>query len=151
MYLYWNSKVYLSRLSKLMYLSSNSEVYLKQTFNIDVFIFKLRSILEVDFLNLSIYVQTQKKILEVYFVSKKVKKYLNEVLLKHKHRTFLFSSVFILHLYFLLGTSLKAYFYLTSRIWSINEVYLKYASYIVFFSVRDPPFAAFSMICTICK
>ena len=99
-----------------MYLSSNSEVYLKQTFNIDVFIFKLRSILEVDFLNLSIYFQTQKKILEAYFVSKKVKKYLNEVLLKYKHGTFLFSSVFILHLYFLLGTSLKAYFCLTPRI-----------------------------------
>ena len=30
-----------SRLSKLMYLSSNFEVYLKQTFNIDVFILKL--------------------------------------------------------------------------------------------------------------
>ena len=98
MYLYWNSKVYLSRLSKLMYLSSNSEVYFKQTFNIDVFIFKPRSILEVDFRNLSIYVQTQKKILEAYFVSKKVKKYLNEVLLKYKHGTFLF--YFLLFLYF---------------------------------------------------
>ena len=46
-------------LSKLMCLSSNFEVYLKQTFNIDAFILKLWSILEVDFLNLWIYVQTQ--------------------------------------------------------------------------------------------
>ena len=45
-----------------MYLSSNFEVYLKQTFNIDVFILKLWSVLEVDFLNLWIYVQTQKYI-----------------------------------------------------------------------------------------
>ena len=40
-----------SRFFKLMYLSSNFEVYLKLTFNIDVFILKLWSILEVDFLN----------------------------------------------------------------------------------------------------
>ena len=51
-----------SRLSKLMYISSHPEVYLKQTFNIDVFVLKLRSILEVDVLNLWIYVQTQKYI-----------------------------------------------------------------------------------------
>ena len=45
-----------------MYISSHPEVYLKQTFNIDVFVLKLRSILEVDVLNLWIYVQTQKYI-----------------------------------------------------------------------------------------
>ena len=57
---------------------------------------------------------------------------INEVLLKYKQSTFLFFSVFILHLYFFLGSSLKVYFYWTSRSWSINEVYLKYTSYIVF-------------------
>ena len=46
-------------LSKLMNLFSNSEVYLKWNFNIDVFIFKLRSTLQVGFLNLC-YAQTQK-------------------------------------------------------------------------------------------
>ena len=70
-----------SRLSKQMYLFSNSEVYLKQTFYTYVFMFKLRStqevyrfsklmyffsifrsILEVDLLNLCIHVQTQKYI-----------------------------------------------------------------------------------------
>ena len=59
--------------------------------------------------------------------------------MKYEQNTFLF-FVFILHLYLFLGSSLKAYFYLTSKIWSINEVYLKYiylkhTSYIVF-SVR---------------
>ena len=57
-----NQKYTWSRLYKHMYLSSNFEVYLKQTFNIDVFILKLWSVLEVDFLNLWIYVQTQKYI-----------------------------------------------------------------------------------------
>ena len=59
---------------------------------------------------------------------------INEVLLKYKQSTFLFFSVFILHLYFFLGSSLKVYFYWTSKIWSINEVKvsLKYTSYIVF-------------------
>ena len=50
------------RLSKLMYLFWNSEVFLKQTFNIDVFILKLISILPVRLSNLCIYVQTQKYI-----------------------------------------------------------------------------------------
>ena len=50
---------------------------------------------------------------------------MNEVLVKYKQSTFLFSSVFILHLYFFLGSSLKAYFYWISRISNINEVYLK--------------------------
>ena len=47
-----------------MYLPLNSETYLKQAFNIDVFILKLWSTLkvEVDFLNLWIYVETQKHI-----------------------------------------------------------------------------------------
>ena len=41
-YIYFETQKYTqSRLSKLMYLSSNFEVYLKQTFNIDVFILKL--------------------------------------------------------------------------------------------------------------
>ena len=38
-------KYTLSRLSKVMYLSSHSEVYLKQNFNIDVFILELCNIL----------------------------------------------------------------------------------------------------------
>ena len=62
-------------------------------------------------------------------------KSINKVLLKYKQITFLFFSVFILHLYFL-GSSLKAYFYWTSRVQSINEVYLKYTSNVVC-SVRD--------------
>ena len=41
-----------------LYFFSNSEVYLKYAFKIYVFIVKLRSILEVDFLNLQIYTQT---------------------------------------------------------------------------------------------
>ena len=43
---------------KCMYLFSDSEVYLKQNFKIYVVVAKLRSILEVDFLNLQIYIQT---------------------------------------------------------------------------------------------
>ena len=35
---------------------------------------------------------------------------INEVLLKYKQITFYFLSVFIIHLYFFLGNSLKAYF-----------------------------------------
>ena len=62
-------------------------------------------------------------------------KSINKVLLKYKQITFLFFSVFILHLYFL-GSSLKAYFYWTSRVQSINEAYLKYTSHALF-SVRD--------------
>ena len=58
---------------------------------------------------------------------------INKVLLKYKQSTFLLFSVFILHLYFFLSSSFKAYFYWTSRIWSINEVFLKYTSHIVFF------------------
>ena len=45
-----------------MYISSHPEVYLEQTFNIGVFIFKLWNILEVDFLNFWIYVKPQKYI-----------------------------------------------------------------------------------------
>ena len=119
-----------------MYLSSNSEVYLKQTFNIDVFILKLWSIIEVYFPNLWIYVQTQ-NIFEVDFQNKlfifklgsildfisKKSRTINKVLLKYKQSTFGFFSVFILHLYSFLGSSLKAYFYWTSRISSVNKVY----------------------------
>ena len=50
-----------SRLSKLTNLHSKLEVYLKHTYRIDAFsFFKLKSILEVDFLNLYICIQTQK-------------------------------------------------------------------------------------------
>ena len=49
-----------SRFSKLMYIYSNVEVYKKQIFQIDVFLSQLRSILELDFLNLCIYCHTQK-------------------------------------------------------------------------------------------
>ena len=63
LYIYFETQKYFwSRLFKLMYLSLNSEVYLKQVFNVDVFILKLWSILKVDFLNLWIYAQTQKYI-----------------------------------------------------------------------------------------
>ena len=41
MYLCSNSEVYWSRFSKLMYFFSNLEVYLKYTFNNDIFILKL--------------------------------------------------------------------------------------------------------------
>ena len=71
--------------------------------------FKLRSTFEVGFLN-NVFLLKLRSILEVYFISKKLKS-INEVLLKYKQSTFLFFSVFILHLYFFLGSSLKAYFY----------------------------------------
>ena len=48
--------------------------------------------------------------------------------MKYKQSTFLFFSVFILHLYFYLGSSIKAYFYWTSRIWSINRQPSKFTS-----------------------
>ena len=53
------------------------------------------------------------------------------MLFKYKQSTFLLFSVFVLHWYFFLGNSLKAFFYWTSSIWSINEIYLKYTSCIV--------------------
>ena len=49
-----------SRFSKLMYFFSNLEVCLKYTFNIDVFILKLRSILELNSLNLCMYLHILK-------------------------------------------------------------------------------------------
>ena len=55
--------------------SLNSDVYFKQTFSTDKFSVRLWSIREVDFLNLCFYVQTLKSILEVYFISTKVRKY----------------------------------------------------------------------------
>ena len=75
---------------------------------------KLRSILEVDFLN-KLFRFKVRSILEVYFVSEKLRS-INEVLLKYKESTFLFYSVFILRLYFFLGSSPKAYFYWTSGV-----------------------------------
>ena len=75
---------------------------------------KLRSILEVDFLS-KLFLFKVRSVLEVYFVSEKSRS-INEVLMKYKQSTFLFYSVFILHLYFFLGSSLKAYFYWTSGI-----------------------------------
>ena len=96
------------RLSELMYLSSkfcknitslNSDVYFKQTFNTDKFSLRLWSIREVDFLNLYFYVQTLKSILEVYFISIKVRKYKWSIIeIAIKKSPFLFFSVFILHL-----------------------------------------------------
>ena len=50
-----------------MYLFSDSEVYLKQTFKTYVFIVKLSSILEEDFLN--IFTFKLKSIFEVYFLN----------------------------------------------------------------------------------
>ena len=153
-WIYFETQKYTwSRFFKFMYLSSKFEVYLKQTFNIDVFILKLWGILEVDFLNLWIYVQTQKYIWsrfpkinyffsnsEVYLKYTSFQKKLrsiDKVLLKYKQSIFLFFSVFLLYLYFLKGSSLKACFYWTSRIWSINEVYLKYTSHIVFSQLKS--------------
>ena len=75
---------------------------------------KLRSMLEVDFLN-KLFRFKVRSILEVYFVSEKLRS-INEVLLKYKESTFLFYSVFILRLYFFLESSPKAYFYWTSGI-----------------------------------
>ena len=94
---------------------------------------QLRSAFEVDFLN-NVFLFKIRSILEVYFISKKVKKYKWK---KYKQSTFLFFPVFILHLYFFLGVLLKAYFYWTSikdlkYKWSIIKVYLKYTFYIVF-------------------
>ena len=120
--IYFDTQTYTwSRLSKLMYLFSN---------------------FEADFWYWCIYFETLKytwsrfsKIMNLCAKSEVYLKYtsfqkksrsINKVLLKYKQSTFLFFSVFILHLYFFLGSSLKAYFYWTSRIWSINEVYLKY-------------------------
>ena len=40
-----------SRFCKLLYFFSNLEAYVKYTFNIDIFIFKLGSLLEVEFLS----------------------------------------------------------------------------------------------------
>ena len=57
---------------------------------------KLRSILEVDFLN-KLFLFKVSSILEVYFVSENPRS-INEVLLKYKQSIFLFYSVFILHL-----------------------------------------------------
>ena len=105
-----------------------------------VFFFWLRSILEVDFWNLFIYCQTQKytwsrlsKLRHLFSNSQLYFKYtsfqkksrsVSEVLLEYKQSAFLVFPVFILHLYFFLGSSLKAYLYWTSWIWSINEVCL---------------------------
>ena len=89
-----------------MHLFSNSYVYLKWIFKIYVFMCKLRSIFEVDFLK-NAFLFKLRSVLEVYFVSKKSRS-INEVLSKYKQGTFLFFSVFIL-LFLKLGfTPLKA-------------------------------------------
>ena len=106
-----------------MYLSLNSEVYFKQTFNIDVFIMKLWYIPEVDLLNLWIYLQTQ-NIFEVDFLNK----------------LFLFklfvSFLFLYFIYTSFRKFLQAILLLDFKgpkyKWSILKVYLKYTSHIVF-------------------
>ena len=55
--------------------------------------------------------------------------------MKYKQSTFLFFSDFIPNLCFL-ESFLKAYLYWTSRAESINEVYFKYTSHVLF-SARD--------------
>ena len=55
---------------------------------------------------------------------------INEVLLKYKQSTFLFFSVFILHLYFFLGSSLKVYFYWSSSILKVYVLYGFFCKYI---------------------
>ena len=57
------------KLKKLavLYFFYGSKVYLKQTFKIYVFLVKLRSILEADFLNLQIYIQSQKYTWSILF------------------------------------------------------------------------------------
>ena len=97
---------------------------LLETFISDVFILKLRSIFELDFLN-KLFCFKFSWIPEVYFISEKVD--IDKVLVKYKQSIFLLFSVFISYSYFFLGSLFnKLYFYRTSRIWSINEVYLKY-------------------------
>ena len=76
MYLLSNSEVYYvqtqkytgSTFSKSVYSLSNSEVYMKQNFNIDAFILKLRSIPE-DFLNVCIFMFKLRRILVVDFLN----------------------------------------------------------------------------------
>ena len=83
MYLFLNN----FKIKAFMYLSSNSEVYWKQTFSINFFLklwstfevdflnlcmFKFRSLFEADFLN-NEFLFRLRNILEVYFISKKVK------------------------------------------------------------------------------
>ena len=87
-----------------MDLCANSEIYQKQISSINYF-----------FLNSEVYLK--------YTSFQKKSKSINEVLLKCKQITFLFYSVFVLHLYFFLGSSLK--------------VYLKYTSHIVFFCMTQ--------------
>ena len=77
-------------------------------------------ILEVDFLN-KLFLFKLRSILEVCFISKKSRSTI-EVLLKYKQSTFLFYSVFILHLYFFLGSSLKH----SSIGLQGSEVYMRY-------------------------
>ena len=122
MYLLWTLKYTWSRLSILMYLFWNSKVYILEVdFQIYEFMWKLRSvfIFEVDFLN-KLLLFKLRSILELYYISERSRS-INKVLLKYKQENFLFCSVFIIHLYFFLGSSLKAYFY-WAWIWSINEV-----------------------------
>ena len=142
-----------STFSKMMYFFSNSELYLK-TFDIDVLVFALRSVFEIDFQNLCIHVRLQVYIWSrfpkwlYFFLNSKVylkytsfqhkSKSINELLLKYKQSTsliFFFFFVFILCLYFFLGSSPETYFYWTSKIWSTNEAYLNILP-IQFFSVK---------------
>ena len=138
-----------SRLLKLMYLCINSKLYKKYIFHFDVFLFKLWSILEVVFQYWYIYFETLKytwsRLSKLMYLSANSEVYLkytsfqqksrsiNEVLLKYKQSIFLSFSAFILQLYFLLGSSLKACFYWTSRIRSINEVYTSHTVFSVYF------------------
>ena len=130
-----------------MYLSPNFEIYLKQTFNNDVFILKLWNLLELNSLNIGIGVQTQKYIWSRFpklIISFQTQKYTWSILHFRKsqevytkyywsiNKVSFYFFVFIFHLYFFSGSSFKAYFYCTSRIWSINEVYWKYMSHIDF-------------------
>ena len=111
-------------------------IYLKQTFNIDIFILKLKITLQVDFLNLCIYLKTLKctksrltsnidafilklrTILEVDFlhlcIYVQVQKYISSLFPK---LMFFFQTQSILAVYFI-STKVRRY--------NINEVLLKY-------------------------
>ena len=144
-------------LNLCIYLSSKSQAYWKKASNIDVVILKLKGILEVDFLNYYIYVQS---IFEVNFLNHLMyffsnaevylkytsfhqkSKSINEVLLKYKLTIYLLLfCIFILHLYFFVGSSLKAWALIEDLKykWNILEVYLNYTSHTAFSLMEDLP------------
>ena len=131
-----------------MYLFSNSEVYLRWTFFTYIFMFKLRSILQRDFLNRCIYFQTQKYTWSNLCIYVSTQKYTGsrfsklmyffnwEVYLKYAFNI----DVFILKLQNYTWSRLSKFMYISSNpeiylkqtlmylFWN-SEVYLKYTSF----------------------